>query len=137
MAPLVASLTIVPALLQGFCRHRVKGADYPGIVREIGHDVKGTFVSGLTDGDVYRLDAFEGSEYDREWVEVELLDEAGNEKGEKRKAETYVYTYGDNHLEKLEWNYDEFRKEKLKNWVSSTTEYEGEMLCLQLRHKYG
>ncbi|KAL4815350.1 hypothetical protein BDW67DRAFT_67999 [Aspergillus spinulosporus] len=93
-----------PAILHGYRRHRVRGADYPGIIKEpeLMRDaatdgsssaaekaalppgsgtgstasVLGTVVSGLTDGDVHRLDIFEGAEYRREKVFVRILREA-------------------------------------------------------------
>jgi hypothetical protein len=81
--------------LRGYRRHRVWGADYPAILPETDGEerefaaeggevtkqkfegeacVRGTVVSGLTEGDVWRLDVFEGSEYERKEVEVEILD---------------------------------------------------------------
>ncbi|KAL3430698.1 hypothetical protein BDV09DRAFT_14991 [Aspergillus tetrazonus] len=93
-----------PAVLHGYRRHRVRGADYPGIIRESEStqdaatygsgsatdkaalpsgpgtrsraSVLGTVVSGLTDGDIHRLDIFEGAEYKREKVSVRILREA-------------------------------------------------------------
>ncbi|KAL4742104.1 hypothetical protein BDV11DRAFT_181569 [Aspergillus similis] len=88
-----------PAVLHGYRRHRVRGADYPGIIRESEStqnaptdgsgsatekaalpsgpaSVLGSVVSGLTDGDVHRLDIFEGTEYRREKVSVRILREA-------------------------------------------------------------
>ncbi|OJJ48941.1 hypothetical protein ASPZODRAFT_164532 [Penicilliopsis zonata CBS 506.65] len=73
-----ALLTFQPAILHGFQRHRVREADYPGIVpsdksEESSACVLGTLVSGLTDGDVHRLDIFEGSEYEKRPVKVRTL----------------------------------------------------------------
>ncbi|KAL4991704.1 hypothetical protein BDW68DRAFT_198431 [Aspergillus falconensis] len=96
-----------PAILHGYRRHRVRGADYPGIIRESESgqnctadgsgsakegaalssgpgthsraSVLGTVVSGLTDGDIHRLDIFEGAEYRREKVSVRILREALSE----------------------------------------------------------
>ncbi|KAL6237558.1 hypothetical protein BDW75DRAFT_75304 [Aspergillus navahoensis] len=96
-----------PAVLHGYRRHRVRGADYPGIIQESasgqnsttdGFDsakeeaalpsgsgtrsrasVLGTVVSGLTDGDIHRLDIFEGAEYRREKVSVRILRETLSE----------------------------------------------------------
>ncbi|KAJ5104670.1 hypothetical protein NUU61_002017 [Penicillium alfredii] len=92
-----ALIRIQPAVLHGYRRHRVRGADYPAIVAARDHtsnsnsnpsstmfsasldqaqartSVRGTLVSGLTDGDMYRLDLFEGDEYVRELVSVRLL----------------------------------------------------------------
>lgn len=48
-----------PAILHNFRRHRVRGADYPAILFHKGASVRGTFVSGLTENDIRRLDIFE------------------------------------------------------------------------------
>ncbi|KAL3478382.1 putative disease resistance protein Aig2 [Aspergillus californicus] len=92
-------LTFRPAILHGFRRYKVRGADYPGIIASSapGWDsaslpgvsaaettptatasasVLGTVVSGLTDGDIHRLDIFEGGDYTRQKVNVRILMEA-------------------------------------------------------------
>ncbi|PLB42328.1 gamma-glutamylcyclotransferase family protein [Aspergillus candidus] len=94
-----ALLTFKPAVLHGYRRHRVRGADYPGIVRvssttsststATGENTKaptgeldttasvlGTVVSGLTQGDLHRLDIYEGTEYAKERVSVRILRES-------------------------------------------------------------
>ena len=113
-----ALLTFKPAVLHGYRRHRVRGADYPGIARvstspdtinspstspsiSTGGDPKdptaentttttttggegldktasvfGTVVSGLTQGDLHRLDVYEGAEYTKERVSVRILRES-------------------------------------------------------------
>ncbi|KAI9369499.1 AIG2-like protein [Aspergillus egyptiacus] len=93
-----------PAILHGYRRHRVRNADYPGIIAAEespssssnsiststgtgtgtgarSASVLGTVVSGLTDGDLHRLDIFEGSEYAREKVRVRILREALSDHG--------------------------------------------------------
>src|SRR4051794_3862349 len=62
-----------PAILHGYARRRVRGADYPGIVPRAGAAVRGVLVEGLTPGDVWRLDAFEGGDYARLAVDVAPL----------------------------------------------------------------
>ena len=80
--PHASPLLIRPAVLPGYRRHRVRGADYPAIVpcsddgksegdgksetSDHAAAVRGTLVQGLTDGDIWRLDIFEGGEYKRE-----------------------------------------------------------------------
>ena len=118
-AALAAALTVKPATLHDFCRHRVRYADYPGIIKQVGHSVKGTYVAGLTHGNVQRLDYFEGSEYTREWVEFDVGE------GKKMRGETYVYTAGEEMLEKMEWSYEDFRKNKLMHWAGDSSEYDG------------
>lgn len=148
-------LKIRPAVLHGYRRHRVRGADYPGIIPVSSPDessrtsVLGTLVSGITDGDIYRLDKFEGSEYSRERVRVrtlrdsallgtsagqnakefetneqlrEVLDIAGKEsldEGDEVEAVTYVWTAGEERLEDAEWDFGTFKRDKMAWWVGA------------------
>jgi hypothetical protein len=131
-AKLAASLSIKPAILHDYCRHRVERADYPGIVAEKGHTVRGTYVTGLTEHDIVNLDMFEGSEYRKRKVKVVLLKPGSHndlvETGGEVQTETYVFTGGYHRLEKEEWDFEEFRKEKLHRWVDQSVEYEGKVL---------
>ncbi|KAJ7227221.1 hypothetical protein GGX14DRAFT_348174 [Mycena pura] len=82
-------LYICPAVLLEFTRHRIKGADYPGIVpyatglRVLFDDeldrkacsVRGTMVTGLTASDIALLDTFEGDEYTKKTVHLHPLAE--------------------------------------------------------------
>ncbi|KAL2145504.1 hypothetical protein VTI28DRAFT_7140 [Corynascus sepedonium] len=114
--------TFQPAILHGYCRRRVRYADYPGIIEDEGHDVFGTLATGLTDANMAKLDYFEGSQYVRRTVTVRLLDKVGNLKGEgnvegaEREAEVYVFL-DKRDLEEKEWDLEEFRREKLKYWT--------------------
>ncbi|CAI7591093.1 unnamed protein product [Penicillium viridicatum] len=156
-----AMLRFQPAILHGYRRHRVQNADYPGIVAvpeptsemerssdlktNAGTSVIGTLVSGLTDGDIYRLDRFEGSEYEKKPVVVrtlreksgdnghsgekvtaesqlrEMLNAAGagvtNEGEEEVLAVTYVWTAGKDLLEDTEWDFESFKRDKMAWWV--------------------
>lgn len=113
------ALTIAPAILQGFGRYKVQHADYPGMVASPGHSVRGTLVTGLTDRDIGRLDLFEGSEYDRVKVVVKTLEEEKDV-----EAATYVFKHV-SYLEKEEWSYEEFRKQKMHRWADASEEYKG------------
>lgn len=100
--------TFQPALLHGYCRRRVRYADYPGIIEDKDHDVFGTFVTGLTCANMAKLDYFEGGQYERRKVTVKLLKKVGDAKDEvyaedeERAAEIYVFR--DRHdLEDQEW----------------------------------
>lgn len=135
-------LHIRPAILHAHQRHKVKNADYPAILptkATSNASVRGTLVEGLTDGDMWRLDIFEGSEYARRKVKVHVLqtgakkgDEAehamrddhlsqrelrDNGEGEPVEAETYVWTAGAHRLEAEEWDFAEFVRDKMKRWV--------------------
>lgn len=125
-----SQLTIQPALLRNHCRHRVRNADYPGVIPQDGESVRGTYVTGLTDVDMQRLDYFEGIEYSRQEVRAVLLAAGETEAGPDAKqveTETYIYTAGNAHLEKGEWDFDNFVKNRMPgNWADDwSEEYEG------------
>jgi hypothetical protein len=98
---------------------RVKHADYPGITPDADHEVRGMYVTGLTDANMYHLDQFEGSEYDRKTVTTRLLsrDNKGSlVEGESVECEVYVFN-NPAELEDREWDYEEFRTQKMKLWT--------------------
>lgn len=107
------NLKATPAILHNFRRHKVRHADYPAILPVAKSTVRGTFVSGLTEADIWRLDLFEGDEYERQVVPVKLLTKVGDEsgegnvEGEEVEAETYVWIAGESRLEDEEWDFAE------------------------------
>ncbi|KAF2768775.1 hypothetical protein EJ03DRAFT_328077 [Teratosphaeria nubilosa] len=123
-------LKTYPAVLHGYRRSRVRHADYPGILLDPTASVRGTYVTGLTDSDSWRLDIFEGKEYRRDKVKVRLLNNVGDEsgkgnvEGEEVFAETYVWSSNADRLEEREWDFAEFQREKMRFWVGA--EGEGE-----------
>ena len=130
------SLKIYPAILNQYTRHRVAECDYPAIVPDTTTPdacVRGTFVEGLTDSHIWRLDVFEGDQYERVKVRCRLLVddavEGSGSVGERVEAETYVWEdkqMGRNGLEEGKWDFDEFRREKMRRWVGDQ-EYAGEL----------
>jgi hypothetical protein len=146
-----ALLSVKPALLPGYRRHRVARADYPAIIATEAHaaekaaSVLGTLVTGLTEGDLYRLDMFEGGEYEKRVVKVRVLAQSSkdgdedlqhvlNEKahssedtvfGEKAmdvqivEALTYVWIAGKKLLEDAEWDFESFQREKMQWWLEA------------------
>ncbi|KAL1970793.1 hypothetical protein VTN77DRAFT_2627 [Rasamsonia byssochlamydoides] len=116
-----ALLTVKPAILHGYRRHRVRGADYPGIIpvtaktssdgstqgttpegsSNMDHSVLGTLVTGLTDGDIYRLDCFEGSDYEKRKVKVRVLRSAvgGNDDDDKNPTSSDPTTNNDRSIQ--------------------------------------
>jgi hypothetical protein len=97
------------------------------------NEVRGTLVEGLTDGDIWRLDIFEGSEYSRQDVKVHVLSSKGRAGdphhqdvlGEEVQAQTYIWTAGEHRLETEEWDFDHFVKEKMSGWVGREAADEG------------
>ena len=87
--------------------------------------MRGTYVRGITSHDQQRLDLFEGDQYERIRLRLNMLDEKGN-KGKEKEAETYVWAKDPSQLEGGEWDFEEFKREKMIRWVGSDEEYEGE-----------
>ncbi|KAM0723554.1 hypothetical protein Q7P37_000541 [Cladosporium fusiforme] len=110
------NLKTTPALLPSHRRHRVKRADYPAILPHATSSVRGTYVTGLTASDMWRLDIFEGPEYERVRVKCRVLN-SGGEEGEEVEAEAYLWIGGEEQLEEREWDFDEFQREKMRFWV--------------------
>lgn len=113
--------TFTPAILHGYCRHRVRFADYPGVIAEEGQSVRGIYATGLTDANMHKLDHFEGSEYELVKATVKLLGKADGkeeavETGEEREAGVYVFKYPDD-LERAEWDFEYFRRQKMRTWI--------------------
>ncbi|KAJ8604384.1 hypothetical protein MRB53_041828 [Persea americana] len=135
------TFTARPAILHNHRRHRVLRCDYPAMIPAASSSVRGTFVEGLDDRDLARLDAFEGDEYVARKVEVRLLvpeEKSGAvpgaktdgerevvQDGESREAWTYIWVAGKGKLEDGEWDFDEFVKEKMHRWAWSEGADEG------------
>ncbi|KAH8929276.1 PLP-dependent transferase, partial [Atractiella rhizophila] len=109
------------AILKGYTRHKVYGCDYPAVIpgTEKESSVLGVVVEGLDAREVEYLDIFEGSEYERQVVTVELTDTE-----ESLVAQIYIWISPRSHLENAEWNYDDFVREKLTQWVGPGGEEE-------------
>lgn len=130
--PIQALYTFTPAILHGYCRRRVRGADYPGIIEDAARTVFGTYVTGLTRANMQRLDYFEGGQYERRTVVVKLLEKVGdvkgegNVEGEERRANVYVFLE-ESELEEREWDLEEFRREKMRYWTRGGIAFDGEL----------
>jgi Gamma-glutamyl cyclotransferase, AIG2-like len=89
-----------PAVLRGYRRQPVIGMPYPAITPRPGFGVKGFYVSGLTDDDVRRLDAYEGSAYERQKVKVTLYETMDRD---ERHTEAYIWKRSPAALKDEEW----------------------------------
>ena len=56
-----------------------------------------------------------------------MLQDAIGEMNQEVDAETYVWTAPEEELEKDEWDFEEFREEKMSRWVGRSEEYKGEL----------
>ena len=112
------------ATLADYCRHRVKGAPYPGIIPEKGQSVRGIYATGLTDEHMQRLDRFEGSEYDRVTVKVKLIGEGNEADGVEKETSVYVFNQPDD-VERGEWDFEHFCKVALPQWMRNDIFFDG------------
>lgn len=116
--------TFTPAILKDYCRHRVQFADYPGAFPEVGQSIRGIYIAGLTDANMDKLDYFEGSEYERRRVTVHLLQKEGDIEvlGTEMTTAVYAFLRADA-LEKKEWDFEEFQRDKMKLWTRGDWTY--------------
>ncbi|KAK1977631.1 AIG2-like family protein [Colletotrichum cereale] len=117
--------TFTPAVVTGYTRHRVQFADYPGMIPEEGGSVLGIYATGLTDANVSKLDLFEGSEYEKKIVKVKVQGGSQEAEGaEEKEAMAYIYKRPE-FLERREWSFDEFRKDKMHVWTRESYVFDG------------
>ncbi|CAN6237112.1 unnamed protein product, partial [Urochloa humidicola] len=110
-----------PALLPGHRRFSLRGRVYPAILPARGHAVSGKVFKGLTDRELRVFDMFE-DEYEKKTVEVSLADTL-----EKSLAYAYIWANeGDPDLYR-EWDYEEWRKVHLKDYLEMTQEFMDEI----------
>lgn len=134
-------LHIRPAVLHAHQRRQVRHADYPAVLPSSpSSSVRGTLVTGLTSGDIWRLDIFEGDMYERRKVRVRVLEqkdskadqgeggmgdlslkEEDNVEGEEVEAETYIWVAPAWQLKDQEWDFSEFVRDKMRRWVGRET----------------
>ncbi|KAL7752215.1 hypothetical protein RI367_002260 [Sorochytrium milnesiophthora] len=100
----------VPAVLRGYKRYRVKNAYYPAILRTYNDDdhLQGRLVTVDSDATVDRLDRFEGADYQRHVVPVDV--QRANGQTEQVVANVYVWR-GDRQqldLDGPDWSLQDF-----------------------------
>jgi len=102
------------ALLHHYARFRLKDATYPGLVEAAGATTDGVLYLDIDAPSLARLDAFEGTFYQRTRVEVETPE------GKRWPAEVYVVEpHHRRHLSFEAWRLDDFRREHLEAFLAS------------------
>ena len=111
----------VPARLEGYIRHPVKGLVYPGLVAASENDrsssTSGLLLSGLSQSDMRVLDWFEDDQYTRRHVQVQLED------GTDESTQVYLWCspMEELHLGEI-WSYERFRTENLEWYLVNTVQ---------------
>ena len=102
------------AFLRGYARFGLEGATYPGLVPQDKATTEGVLYLDVDPSSLARLDAFEGSFYDRVRVAVDV------EPDERLQAEVYVVTPPERHrLSTQPWHLDDFRRDHLATFLAS------------------
>lgn len=94
-----------PSMLDGYQRFRVMDVVYPGIIPTKGRKVYGTLVSGLTKAHIQKLDKYEGDQYDRRSVTVNLVKRLGGGNladAGKAVADVYIFKFPQE-LDAMDW----------------------------------
>lgn len=102
-----------PALLSGYGCYYLRGEVYPGLRLEPGQQVQGYLYQGIDMKLWRKLDAFEGSEYQRQFCEVLLL-----RSGETVPAQVYLLSPRANgRLSMRRWTKREFEQRYLTGFL--------------------
>ncbi|KAJ1277856.1 hypothetical protein BS78_04G035300 [Paspalum vaginatum] len=113
-----------PAVLPDHRRFSLRGRVYPAILPVRGHAVNGKVLRGLTDRELHVLDMFEDEEYVKTTVEVSLpvSDASG-------KSLAFAYVWGNQSDPDLygDWDFEEWRKVHLKDYLEMTQEFMQEL----------
>jgi len=109
------SLVGVVALLEDHARFGLRGKVYPAVVAQPGGRVHGLLYSGVTPGELARLDEYEGPLYERRELMVICS-------GAPARAFTYALGKRHHHLLSSEpWDFERFRREHLESYLERIT----------------
>jgi gamma-glutamylcyclotransferase (GGCT)/AIG2-like uncharacterized protein YtfP len=101
----------VPARIEGWRRHAIRGASYPGIGAAPGSSVEGRLWLDVTTAELARLDAFEGAEYRLQTVLARPADGTP-----PRQAHVWVWLDDARRLD-LDWDAAGFERDHLADFL--------------------
>ncbi|XP_022131718.1 AIG2-like protein D [Momordica charantia] len=110
------------AVLNGYHRFSIKGRVYPAILPVENKRVAGKVLLGITNPELDILDTFEDVEYKRSTVEVSLVDGS-----ERLVAHTYVWSNRSDPDLYGEWNFEEWKRLHMDDFVKMTTGFVTEL----------
>lgn len=109
-----------PAILQNYRRHPVRNEVFPGVIlgsespANNADSTTGLLLRDLSENELKVLDWFEGDEYARQKVQVQVDDKSFD-------TQCYVWSNPLSELDlRKEWQYDDFRKTKLDWYLTNT-----------------
>ncbi|CAL9768090.1 unnamed protein product [Musa acuminata subsp. burmannicoides] len=111
-----------PAILHNYHRFSIKGRVYPAILPIDCKNVAGEVLRGITDQELDVLDSFEDVEYERRAVEVSLVDNS-----EKLIVDAYIWGNKDDPNLYGEWDFEEWKRLHLEDYLVMTTEFMEEL----------
>lgn len=108
----IDDLEIRDAVLEGYRRVAVPARSYPTGIAALGSKIHGKLVSGLTEEDLRRLDAYEASFYVRTTVSVQT---------DRGMAKAFAYIDGRDPLPFpiREWDAETYEKEHLATFINT------------------
>uniref|UniRef100_A0A0D3F0J6 Putative gamma-glutamylcyclotransferase n=1 Tax=Oryza barthii TaxID=65489 RepID=A0A0D3F0J6_9ORYZ len=115
-----------PAVLPNYQRFSIKRRVYPAILPVDGKEVSGKVFKGITDRELNVLDIFEDEEYVKRTVEISLTDTS-------EKLLAYAYIWGNQDDPDLygEWDFEEWKRVHLEDYVKMTQEFMEELEQLE------
>ncbi|CAI0438817.1 unnamed protein product [Linum tenue] len=105
------------AILNNYHRCGIKGRVYPAIIPMEDKSVEGRVLCEITQPELEILDTFEAVEYERHTVEVSLPEE--------QKVQVNAYVWGNKDDPELygEWDFEEWKKSHMSDFVKMTAEF--------------
>ncbi|XP_023639347.1 AIG2-like protein D [Capsella rubella] len=110
------------ATLPDFHRFSIKGRVYPAILPAKDDTVSGRVLFGITDHELYVLDEFEDTEYERQNVQVLLTDSS-----EKLLTKTYIWANKDDPDLFGTWDFEEWKQLHMEGFLKMTKEFAQEL----------
>lgn len=118
-----------PARARGYRRFAVRGASYPAVLPDAPAAVIGRVYFDVAGDDLARLDAFEGDEYRRDTIAIELLDPdvdpvdpapapRGPSEGATTQASLYVFLVRER-VSPDPWNARRFALEQIDRFIAT------------------
>lgn len=115
-----------PAILPNHHRFSIKGRVYPAILPVDSNKVAGKVFKSITNRELTVLDIFEDEEYVRTTLEISLPDTS-------ETLLTYAYIWGNEDDPDLygEWDFEEWKKVHLKDYLTMTQDFMDELEQLE------